>query len=427
MLTLQKVLTGLALSSAMILPLPAAVSCVNPTGANGCVKTIAAAVSAAAAGDTVDVAAGTYTGNITISKSITLVGADPAKTIIDATGLPMGIYVDGIDNANLSGVSISGFTVQNAQFEGILVANASAVTVSGNIVTGNNKGVMIGGGQNGMNACPNIPAFETSEGNDCGEGIHLMGATNSSVLNNTVTNNSGGILVSDDTGATWGNIISGNVVSGNSLACGITLASHVPAALTGSTAPLGVYNNTVTNNQSMQNGLKGEGAGIGIFASAPGCKAYANLVANNTATGNGIPGVAIHGHAPGQVLDGNTIVGNTLSGNGADVADTATPGTAGIALTSVSPVKGTLINGNTISGEMIAVSWNAPGTAQVQRNSFSTYYGVYNLSGAGTVNADANWWGCNNNPASGFAFLSGCSAVAGQVTVGTWLSAAPGK
>jgi Right handed beta helix region len=201
----------------------------------------------------------------------------------------------------------------------------------------------------------------------------------------------------------------------------------VPAALTASSAPLGVYNNTVTGNQASQNGLKGEGAGVGIFASAPGCKAYGNLVANNTITGNGIPGVSIHGHAPGQVLDGNTIVGNTLSGNGADVADTATPGTAGIALTSVSPVSGTVINGNTISGEMIAVAWHAPGTAQVQRNSFSTYYGVYNLSAAGVVNADANWWGCNNNPAGGFAFLSGCAAIAGPVNVTSWLSAAPGK
>lgn len=427
MLTLRKALTGLTLTSALALPLPAAVICVNSTGSNGCVKTIAAAVSAASAGDTVDVAAGTYTGNITISKSITLTGANPATTIIDATGLSTGIYVDGIDNAKLAGVSISGFTVQNAQFEGILVANASGVTISGNIVTGNNKGVMLGGGQNGMNACPNIPSFETSEGNDCGEGIHLMGATYSSILNNTITNNSGGILVSDDTGATFGNVISGNMVNNNALACGITLASHVPAALTASSTPLGVYNNTVTGNQSSQNGLKGEGAGVGIFASAPGCKSYGNLVANNTITGNGIPGVSIHGHAPGQLLDGNTIVGNTLSGNGADVADTATPGTAGIALTSVSPVNGTVINGNTISGEMIAVSWNAPGTAQVQRNSFSTYYGVYNLKAAGMVNANANWWGCNNNPAGGFSFLSGCAAIAGPVNVTSWLSAAPGQ
>jgi hypothetical protein len=49
-----------------------------------------------------------------------LFGANPSTTIINAAGLSTGIYVDSLDNPNLSGVLISGFTVQNASFEGII-------------------------------------------------------------------------------------------------------------------------------------------------------------------------------------------------------------------------------------------------------------------------------------------------------------------
>ena len=63
-----------------------------------------------------------------ITAVISLVGANRNNTIIDATGLKNGIYVDGMDNAGLTGVSVSGFKVQNANFEGILVTNASGVT-----------------------------------------------------------------------------------------------------------------------------------------------------------------------------------------------------------------------------------------------------------------------------------------------------------
>jgi hypothetical protein len=45
-------------------------------------------------------------------------------------------------------------------------------------------------------------------------------------------NNSGGILLSDDTGARHHNLIIANLVHDNPFDCGITLASHPPASLT---------------------------------------------------------------------------------------------------------------------------------------------------------------------------------------------------
>jgi parallel beta-helix repeat protein len=409
----------------VLTPARAATFCVNPGGTAGCKSSIGAAVGAASAGDTVSVAPGTYKESVTIGIALTLIGADASSTTIDATGLGNGIYVDGIDNPNLAGVFISGFTVQNANFEGILIANSSNVTISGNILTGNDKSLTVG--PMGP-ACPGQPAFETGEGFDCGEAIHLLGAWNSVVTGNTVQHNQGGILLSDDTGATHDNAITGNVVTDNGDDCGITLASHVPAALTGSKVALGVYHNTIAGNQSLRNGAGGEGAGVGLFASAPGTQTYGNLVLNNVLMGNGIPGVAVHGHTPGQKLDGNVIVGNQISGNGADQADSATAGPTGINLYSVSPVNGTIIAENTISGEQIAIEINSPGTFDVHRNSFAG--GIIGLlnTGKGSVNADGNWWGCAGGPAGGFiALFAGCATTSGPVTLNYPLSLPPTK
>src|SRR5206468_1460009 len=87
----------------------AASICVNPAGTNGCKKTIGEAVAAASARDSIAVAAGTYRESVVIGKALTLTG-DPGNTIIDATGLPIGIYVDGISTPDLRDVHISGFT-----------------------------------------------------------------------------------------------------------------------------------------------------------------------------------------------------------------------------------------------------------------------------------------------------------------------------
>jgi parallel beta-helix repeat protein len=397
----------------------AATICVNPAGGD-CKTTIAAAVAAASAGDTVSVAPGTYKESIVIGKTLSLVGADAATTIIEAKGLATGINVDGINNPKLGGVFISGFTVQNAKFEGILVSNASGVTISSNILQGNNTALDF---SKGAPTCPGIPSYETGEDFDCGEAIHLMGADHATVMNNNVMNNAGGILISDDTGAAHHNVITGNTVKDNVFDCGITLASHVPAALTNSKTALGVFANAVIGNVSSGNGVKGQGAGVGIFASAPGTADFNNVVLNNTLTGNGIPGVSIHGHTPNQNLDGNQIVDNTISGNGADTADSFTPGTAGINLFSVSPVQGTVISQNTFSSEAIDVVINAPGQFSVQRNSFTRgIVGVMNM-GSGRVTAEGNYWACGTDPRFQFPGFNLCAAMVGPVSLTTWAPA----
>jgi len=269
---------SVALSAALCRSAAAATLCVNPGGTNGCFTKIADAVNHASANDTVNVAPGTYNEDVVIRKPLTLVGADRRNTIIDATGLSNVIYIDGLDNPGLSEVVITGFTLENANFEGILVTNASFITVSGNTVTGNDKSL-----QPSIPACPGIPSFETAEDFDCGEAIHLSGADHSTVASNLVQNNGGGILLSDDTGATHDNLITGNVSESNPFDCGIVLASHPPAAVTGASSPLTVVHNTIVGNESRANGLgvAGAGAGVGIFTFLPGGTVSGNVIMTN--------------------------------------------------------------------------------------------------------------------------------------------------
>lgn len=287
-------------------------------------KTISAAVSAALPNDTISVVPGTYKEDVVIGKPLSLIGAGRHSTIIDASGLANGIYVDGIDNSGLTHVVVAGFTVENANFEGILVTNASSVTVSDNGVARNDKGLNVSAA-----SCPGLPAFETSEAEDCGEGIHFIGVDHSIIAKNISENNSGGILLTDETAATHDNLITANVVRNNPYDCGITLASHPPAS---APAPLGVIHNIVAGNAVLHNGYQvpGAGAGVGIFTFLPGGTVSANVVIQNRLLDNGLPGVAFHAHSPGENLNDNIIIGNQISGNGADTEDAATPGSTGI-------------------------------------------------------------------------------------------------
>jgi pectin methylesterase-like acyl-CoA thioesterase len=77
----------------------AATLCVDQNPRSGCYATIGAAVAAAAAGDTIKVAAGRYAEDVHIVQAVSLVGAGAKWTTIDAKGLANGIFIDGINGA----------------------------------------------------------------------------------------------------------------------------------------------------------------------------------------------------------------------------------------------------------------------------------------------------------------------------------------
>src|ERR1039457_4114155 len=162
----------------------AATLCVNPANP-GCYKTISLAVSHAAPYDVINVWPGTYKEDVVIGIPLSLIGSGAEHSVIDATGLANGIFVDGFDNPGLSHVTIAGFAVQSAQWEGVLVVSASDVTIRHNRIADNTKATAVF--TSGPTGCSGQPSFELDETGDCGGGLHLIGVRDSIISENTIT------------------------------------------------------------------------------------------------------------------------------------------------------------------------------------------------------------------------------------------------
>jgi len=231
--------------------------------------TIGAAVAAANPGDTVEVCQGTYNEDVVITKPLTLLGQNAT---INAAGKVNGIQILA------SNSTVAGFFVEGASGEGILVGafpGASGVpgtvvsydTVTGNTVEGNDQGNLLGNpiSNSSYPECNETvqPAPAPPIPGDCGEGIHLVVANHVTVSDNYVTANSGGILITDEFGPSYDNLLQYNVVVGNLYDCGVTIAGHNAAGFTaGSPQPsvAGVYSNTVQTNGSTVTGCKARAA-----------------------------------------------------------------------------------------------------------------------------------------------------------------------
>jgi hypothetical protein len=293
-------------------------------------------------------------------------GASAANTVIDAAGEPNGI----LDQANKT--TVSGFTVEHAQLEGILVeppptrwpasptaspSNLSKVTIEDNVVEHNDLAYDTTA-TNPFAACPRSP----TDTDDCGEGIHLLATTYSRVVGNKVANNVGGILLSDgglptatggptSVGPAAHNVIAFNVSTDNAFDCGITLPSHDPRAVATAGQPqpalAGVYDNLVMGNVAERNG----GAGLLDATPYPGTGAYDNTFAHNFVADNGEGGFQLHSHAPQQDVNGNRVSGNYFGTNNTDGdADSGDLSTTAIILFSAAvPVIDTRVVDNLIA------------------------------------------------------------------------------
>ena len=292
-------------------------------------RTIQSAVNAARSGSTVVVCQGTYHEQVVITKPLSLRGQ---RATIDQKGVTptFKVTIPGIGKATIfaavvmlsSDIRFSGFTVTNALGEGILAAglggDISGISISHNAVVHND----LGGGVPPKSTYFQCAAQGQVPG-DCGEGVHFTGVAYSHITRNYIADNSGGVLLSDDTGPTHNNLVAKNIVTGNSSDCGITVPGHNPKALNAKGQPqpsvAGVFDNVIRGNVVTNNGNKGEGAGV-LFANAgPGTASYDNLVQGNYIAGNELAGVTMHAHTikPGQFedLSGNKVIGNAIGKN----------------------------------------------------------------------------------------------------------------
>ncbi len=89
----------------------------------------------AIAGDTVRVAAGTYTeADVTIDKQLSVIGHNATLDARNHDDGDQGFIISGPE---ASGSVLRGFTVVNAGLEGIFAWNTSNLTISGNTLVHN--------------------------------------------------------------------------------------------------------------------------------------------------------------------------------------------------------------------------------------------------------------------------------------------------
>lgn len=302
----------------------------KPSCAHASFPSIQNAVEAVAPGGTVIVCAGTYHGNVTVDKRITLAGRRGAT--IDATGMPYGVGV------TVSYVKITGLTVKNA-------GPLSDTSLADGIITG-------GIGPNGPVAADHITIVGNTVTGNLGSGIDLNSTSYSVAVGNRAIGNGVGVNVADDLGpAATHNLIANNVTNENFGGCGIALADHTGA---------GVSHNLVLRNVGNDNGLStptapnaSAGSGVILASPVPGGVVTDNTVAFNSFDGNGHGGVVVHSHAPGSDFHGNDVVFNRIGTNNLRT-DTSDTETTGIYLGSASPLS-IKVSGNVIGPDYYGI------------------------------------------------------------------------
>jgi hypothetical protein len=234
-------------------------NCKSPLAA---CKTIGHTVSLAHSGDSIMVAATTYTeNNLTIGSSLTIVGAGAQTTIIDGgnTGRVLTISIG-------ARVTLGGLTIRNGggscRFcfpSGIF--NLGALKINNSTVSGNRYG-----------------------------GIISEGGTGTLTINNSTLSGNKGIGVANVNGGTL--TINNSTISGNG----------APSEIGG-----GIFNNgtTTINNSTISGNTANQGGGIANYGGTV-------TISNSTVSGNTAGSIGgIYGEARLQ----NSIVANNSGGN----------------------------------------------------------------------------------------------------------------
>lgn len=281
--------------------------CVNPGGTGGCLASIQAAINAAANGDTINVAAGTYTEDLIVSKSVALVGAGAGTTILlGATNNTTGEHI----TISAPNVTIEGFTIDDANSLGKSAPGANTL----GIAIGSVLGTVIR-----RNVITNVFVDAPTGGTAIYLNANLKGAV---IEQNTISNSGNGILF-DGSGQHDNFTIRKNIFSGNGRG---TSSSRAAIRFVSADSIVAGHQNVIVSNTFTGNTGGGgifNGSGVSVTAENNwwGCNFGPGASGPTGARCNGmINGVSANVDAnPWLVLRLGSLLNEVPPGGGADL------------------------------------------------------------------------------------------------------------
>ena len=448
-------------------------------------RTVQAAVALASNGDTIRVAAGTYTGTIGIDKSLILMGAQAGldgrtrsipqaqESVLQPSGSATVTIQFLADNITLDGFTVLGDPTNTlTDVIGIQMFNTfSGGQVLNNIITRNT----IGAYPSGNGAAQTIYQFNlfsanTLPGGGSGNGIYTdFGLKNALIASNVFTgNNNAGVLI---TGA-LANPNSEVTVRNNDIAnggIGVLLAftssstvdgNRISAVsqgvqIRGADSNISITNNTVTDcrqwpivcftrsdvnidNRDITISGNTVTQNVAVFSTLPGAftsRAAIDIrnvrgqvtVAQNVVTLSGVLPPSVP-RVQGIEVQGATtgyvnIVLNELRGGNLDPAGSATPG-AGVRINADLPLGSTVdVKFNKISGFTYGVDSLAGNSENSVHVNFNDLAGAPAINNEGTDPLDGlyNWYGQASGPASPSNPGGSGAGVSNNVRFKSWL------
>lgn len=318
--------------------------------------TIQGAIGAATSGDTIIVAAGNYSENLTLGKSLTLEGAQAgvdacgrvaSESIISTVGTLLTLQT-GSAGSIIDGFTFSGGSQQiissTGPIDNLQILNNRFIGFTGNAIFLNDNGDDITINQNSVDGTSQLAGGAIHLDQDSFDGFHLT--------DNCVSNGVTGFFV-DGTRNVGSSTNRSPLISGN------IFDSNVTGANIGRKA---IENGEISGNTFSSNDFDGLQGGPKDM-----------MITGNSFTGNWRSGLALTGFGGSgdstRGAQGNSVTNNCFSGNLAEAVFFSSgqfPGT----------ISTNTLNNNNISG-------NAAG---------ATY------AGTETINAENNWWGAADGP-----------------------------
>ena len=350
--------------------------------------TIQSAINASSAGDSINVAAGTYTEQLTINKSLTITGQGKGNTTIKS---PSTLSADSNGSRNI--VAITG------SFTTVDLGSLTVAGPDGSGAASIDAGIFVSGGATASihdDAISNI-GHNPFAGDQTGIAIQVgraaFSTTGSATISNTTISSyqKGGIVVD---GTNSSATIQGNTITG----AGPTSVIAQNGVQISRGALGSVSNNVISANQF--SGNTGDfAAGVLLFQSANNTTISTNTISNNDA------GINDSGGTTTTILSSNTISGYS----------------AGIFGVYNSSTGQTTINGNTISGypNGTGIYSTSTGSTTINSNTIdSNQVGIdSDSSGSTTINGN-NLGSTAPNPAAGIEVDQGTVAASNNTIMG---------